>query len=46
MTFVNYFKKFYWGWRIRYSLYSTAKDVAKIEKLITKELNDRDNSNK
>ena len=41
MRFVNYIKKIYWGWRIRYSLYSSAKSIARIEKLIIKELQDR-----
>jgi len=46
MSFVNYIKKIYWGWRIRYSLYSSAKGIARVEKIIIKELQDRGDSNK
>lgn len=46
MKFVNYIKKIYWGWRQRYSLYSAARTIARIEKIIIKELHDRGDINK
>jgi len=46
MRLVNYFKKFYWKWHLRYCIYTSSRAVLRLEELIKKELMKDGNSNK
>jgi len=46
MRLVNYFKKFYWKWHLRYCIYASSRAVERLEESIKKELMKDGNSNK
>jgi hypothetical protein len=46
MRLVNYFKKFYWKWHLRYCIYTSSLAVERVEKAIKKELMKDGNSKK